>query len=132
MISLSDYLMGRHMTHPEEFVANHIAPNANRMLAKVNGLLAELRIEVVKVSSGWRPRALNEKVKKAATNSYHIVGRAVDLVDSGRELAGKISARPELLAKYRLWMEDPSFTPTWVHLDDAERPDRPVRIFRPY
>jgi hypothetical protein len=97
----------------------------------VNGLLFDLgwRVPVV-VSSGWRPRGLNAKIKGAAKNSYHIYGKAVDIADNG-ELDRAIQANPALLEKWGLWLEHPDNTPGWTHLDVGTRTDRDIRIFKP-
>lgn len=121
--------MGRDQQYPEEFHDNNVETNATEFLQKLNAYLAEFAI-TPKVRSGWRPRKINQKVG-GSPNSYHIFGRACDLVDLNGELKKTFLLRPEKLLKYELWMEDPKYTPTWCHLDNGIRTDREIRVFVP-
>lgn len=58
-------------------------------------------------------------------------GLAVDIADPDGHLDEAIKAKPELLDKYGLWLEDPGHTPGWTHLDLGVRSSRPIRIFLP-
>lgn len=101
------------------------------LLNKVNQLLKDLGIDKAKVSSGFRPSTVNSNIKGAAKKSLHMIGRAVDIEDVGNVLYDKIYARPDLLTKYGLWMENKLDTPSWCHLDDSDtRADRPIRVFK--
>jgi hypothetical protein len=111
-------------------LTKEVKDNAVLLLNKVNQLLKELGIDKASVSSGFRPSAVNAATKGAAKKSLHMIGKAVDIVDPKNELYDKIFARPDLLTKYKLWMEDKSATPTWAHLDDGDRPDRELRVFK--
>jgi hypothetical protein len=95
-------------------------------------LLAELNWKgEIKISSGFRPSNVNAQIKNAAKKSLHMTGLAVDIEDNG-ELAKTIMSKPELLAKYKLWLEYPDFTNGWCHLDlSVSRADRAVRVFNP-
>lgn len=120
--------------HPE--YTEEVINNTRALLDKVNGLLTELGVEKVRVSSGFRPSGVNAGLSNAAKRSYHMLGKAVDLLDDGNQnLARKISTRPDLLKKYELWLEDPQSTigknTNWCHLDDGNRQDRPSRVFKP-
>jgi hypothetical protein len=134
MIDLEDYITasGR---YPERLNSDELTKavkdNAVVLLNKVNQLLQELKIFDVKVSSGFRPSAVNAKVKGAAKKSLHMSGRAVDIYDPKHEIIQKIMARPDLLKKYDLWLEDPAATPQWAHLDNGTRTERALRIFKP-
>lgn len=134
MINLEDYISASGK-YPErlnsEELTKAIKDNAVVLLNKVNQLLQELSITNVKVSSGFRPAAVNAKVKGAAKKSLHMSGRAVDIYDPEHTLIRKILANPDILKKYDLWMEDPSCTPTWCHLDNSTRTERPLRVFKP-
>ena len=63
--------------------------------------------------------------------SSHCRGDAIDIADVGHKIANQILAKPELLKKYGLWIEDTGSTPTWTHLDQHVRTDRPLRMFKP-
>lgn len=135
VITPESYLMGRDTQFPQE-LTEEVKNNIIILLEKVNALLWELKISQAKVSSGWRPAAINANVANAAKKSHHMMGRAVDILDDGNQsLAAKILAQPDLLKKYDLWLEDPAHTKgkntNWVHLDIGTRTDRPLRMFKP-
>lgn len=134
MIDLEDYITASGK-YPERLNSDELTKavkdNAVVLLNKVNQLLQELKIFDVKVSSGFRPSAVNAKVKGAAKKSLHMSGRAVDIYDPKHEIIQKIMARPDLLKKYDLWLEDPAATPQWAHLDNGTRTERALRIFKP-
>jgi len=129
VITLKQYLMGRDKDFAEELKASNVIEHAKVLLEQVNGLLDYLGI-VAEVRSGWRPAAMNDLVG-GSRKSYHITGRAIDLVDKSGGLKAVISAHSDQLRIFNLWMEHPSKTPSWCHLDNGRRPDRPVRIFMP-
>lgn len=135
LISLSDYQMERNKLYPQEWTSE-IEENALKLLEKVNSLLNDLGIQEAKVSSGWRPAAINSKITHAAKRSYHMLGMAVDIIDNKGQTLGKlVASRPDLLKKYELWLEDLNSTighnTNWCHLDYGTRSDRPSRIFKP-
>ncbi len=134
MIDLEDYITASGK-YPERLNSDELTKavkdNAVVLLNKVNQLLQELKIFDVKVSSGFRPSAVNAKVKGAAKKSLHMSGRAVDIQDPENKIAHKILANPDILKKYDLWMEDPSVTKSWLHLDNGTRTERALRIFKP-
>lgn len=130
MLTLKDYAMGRDAKYPKEWT-EEIQKNATVLLDKVNSLLSDLGITKVAVSSGWRPSAINSAIANAAKRSGHLVGKAIDLVDTDGKLKEAIKAKPDLLRKYDLFLEHPGSTPTWCHLDCVSRVDRPSRIFKP-
>lgn len=119
----------RRQKYPQDY-NNNILENAKTLLKKVNALLADLGIISCTVSSGWRPATVNSAVG-GAKKSLHMEGKAIDLRDGTGDLDKAIEAKPELLAKHGLWLEDPSATKGWCHLDIGTRSDRPIRIFKP-
>lgn len=134
-ITLEMYLMGREKTYPKE-LTQEIINNINCLLDKVNLLLFELGVKEAKVSSGWRPAAINSATPNAAKRSLHMTGKAIDILDNKEQsLANLIVSKPELLKNYELWIEDPAHTKgkntNWVHLDIGARKDRPLRMFKP-
>jgi uncharacterized protein YcbK (DUF882 family) len=129
MITLEDYLMGRDKLYPEELETNNVLENATVFLEQVNLFLTMIGIEG-KVRSGWRPHKINRQVG-GSPNSYHIVGRAIDLVDVQGAIKEAVAAHPTELRVCNLWMEHPSKTPTWCHLDNGKREDRESRVFLP-
>lgn len=111
-------------------LTSEVRENLKTLSGKVNALLSDLK-QNSKVSSGFRPSAVNTATPGSAKKSLHMIGKAVDLVDADGLLKGLIQNAPGLLSKYGLWMEDEASTPGWCHLDFGTRPDRPVRIFKP-
>lgn len=139
MISLSDYLTASG-EYPEREKSPELTPelvsNANKLLKAVNSVLAELEVKFGKVSSGFRPAAVNASIGNAAKKSLHMQCLAIDLLDDkGQSLGKKLAANPELLRKYSLFLEDLESTKgknsNWSHLDLGTRADRPSRIFKP-
>jgi len=125
----------RRTAFPEDWT-KEVEENAKKLLKKVNELLAELNVEKVTVSSGFRPADVNKQVANAAKRSYHMNGYAIDILDDQYQTLGKlIAGKPELLKKYELWIEDLTSTKgkhtNWVHLDYGIRSDRPSRMFKP-
>lgn len=129
-LTLSQYFMGRDAEHSDE-LDGEILGNAALLVKQVNGFLRDHGLTTVKVSSGWRPAAINQTTKGAAKHSLHLTGRAVDIADHSGVYAHLFATRPDLLKKWDLWMENPKHTRGWVHLDIGTRPDRPIRIFEP-
>lgn len=133
MITLDAYLQGRNLTYPSEWHPS-IAENAKILLSKVNDLLLELKVpsSEIEVASGWRPASYNRMIG-GAPSSWHVKGMAIDLIDDPDRplLAPTIADNYQLLEKYGLWMEEPTHTRGWVHLDMGTRQERPVRIFLP-
>lgn len=130
MLNIDDYFKKYLSTHANEFEKSY-QENALKLLKKVNLFLAAVNFPNPIISSGWRPPSVNEDIKHAAKKSLHMTGRAVDIADPKKLLKKKIMANPDLLKVHGLWMENPLFTPTWVHLDIGERTPREVNIFKP-
>lgn len=129
-ITLDDYWMGRDKTYASELTPE-IRENASRLIKVVNELLEELGVTTsVRVSSGWRPSAINSRTPGAASKSYHLTGLAIDLHDPDGELDKLIMDRHTLLNKAGLWHEHPESTPGWCHLDLGTRSARGIRVFR--
>lgn len=132
MISREDYITASGK-YPERLksieLTQEVEDNIISLLLVVNSLLKELGIINIKVSSGFRPSAVNESIKGSAKRSAHMLGLAIDFETN--QLALVLAKKPELLKKFGLWLEHPNYTKTWTHLDLVNRKDRPVRIFIP-
>jgi hypothetical protein len=113
-----------------EDLTDTVRDNIVKLISAVNLLLSEIEAAPL-VSSGFRPYSVNGALKNSGKKSLHCKGLAVDLKDPTGSLKFKLIMNPYLLAKYGLWMEHFESTPGWCHLDMGDRPDRPVRIFRP-
>lgn len=132
-ISLKDYLTAsgkypERETHAE-LTAEKIE-NAYRLLTAVNSFLAELCINNVTVSSGFRPSAANSAAG-GAKKSLHMQCLAIDLVDQSGNLDKLIESRNEVKKKYGIWQEDPVSTAGWIHLDIKDRGNRKFNTFLP-
>lgn len=116
MITLSAYYMGRDLTHAEE-LTEEIMAHAKITVERVNDLLARAgRSDITTVRSGWRPSGINDATQNSAAHSNHITGQACDLSDSDRTLATWCVDNLDDLEQIGLWMEDPRWTPTWLHV----------------
>jgi hypothetical protein len=125
MITLAQYWMGRDTKYAVELTAG-IRLNAEDLLDRVNRLLAMAAEEGIApaeneygspVASGWRPSAVNDKTANAAAASKHMTGEGIDLRDNRpRAFARWCLRHLNELEDLGLWMEDPRWTPTWVHL----------------
>lgn len=121
--------MGRDKLYPEEWNLD-LRSNAEDLIRRVNNLLIALKIDDCKVTSGWRPSAINSRAQ-GAKRSLHMTCRAVDLADSNQSLTKGILQEPQLLLEYGLWLESPDVTHGWVHLDTGVRSERLIRVFKP-
>lgn len=119
-ITLPDYWMGREVKYPRDLTCEIIA-TAQVLLERVNALLQDFAddtgLDVRQVASGWRPRGVNDATANAAVASTHLTGQGIDLRDTAnRDLARWCLANLDTLEAIGLWMEDPQWTPSWVHL----------------
>ena len=116
MIDLTAYWKGRNILYADE-LTDDIQRNAEITVAKVNELLARAgRSDIHTVNSGWRPVSVNEATANSGKSSKHLTAEACDLPDADRTLAGWCVDNLDQLKEIGLWMEDPRWTPTWVHL----------------
>lgn len=136
MITLQDYLMGRDKTYAAAYTPT-IRKNAEDLLSRVNFLMAIFytthpETHSRRVNSGWRPAAINSKTPGAAAQSRHMTGQAIDIGDDDGSLDAWLMTIPgqKALVDARLWMEHPSATPRWTHLQ-SEPPRSGRRVFYP-
>lgn len=141
MISLEQYWMERDRTHAPDLTPE-VADNARVLIERVNRVLSRAAQDNVlpgvdsasgtAVASGWRPRAVNDATPNAARTSKHVIGCAIDLRDTvpQRPLARWCLRHRKLLEGVGLWMEDPQWTPTWVHLQSVP-PGSGDRVYVP-
>lgn len=129
MITLEEYFMGRAALYPEEF-SEGVQLNAQQLVDRVNALIQEMERNGIQlemsphsgscVASGWRPKALNAHTPGAALRSKHITGEAVDLYDpEGAVDDWCMTYLPALSHEIGLWMEHPSATKGWCHLQSV-------------
>lgn len=120
--------MGRDVLYPRD-LTEAIRAEASVTVARANALL-EAFGHPRGVNSGWRPPAVNAGVPGAAKRSNHMLGRAVDLGDDDGALDAWCLANLGVLEELHLWMEDPSATPRWCHVQTVP-PGSGRRVFLP-
>ena len=126
MITRDEILMGRDKQYPLD---GTLQVNLEKLLKAVNKFRAVYG-KPLKVSSGYRPAAINTTVKGAAKKSNHMICLAVDFVDRDGKLAEYCLNNLKLLEEFGIWLEDPAFTKGWVHMQ-AVPPRSGSRIFKP-
>lgn len=137
-ITIEDYWMGR----DKQFAANltdEIRANAEETVSRTNLLLFHAVKDGVVliasnkrnlVNSGWRPPAINAATPNAAAKSHHMTGRAVDISDPIGSLDKWCMDNLAELEAIGLWMEHPSATPRWCHVQILA-PKSGRRVFYP-
>jgi len=83
MVTRDEILMGRDKQYPLDGI---MEANLEKLLRAVNKFRAVYG-KPLKVTSGYRPEAINATVKGAAKKSNHTQCLAVDLADSDGKLA---------------------------------------------
>ena len=141
MITITDYFMGRRETH-----GLACSPSIEREAARTVDLVGKLLVQAqtfgvtlersprtgTLVASGWRPPEINCATPGAAPNSKHMTGQALDVYDPDGDLdewliSGEGQAALQALG---LWMEHPSATKGWAHLQTIP-PRSGRRVFYP-
>ena len=142
MISLADYYMDRREKYALDLTPD-LERNALRTVDLVNRLLVIANTAGVRasispttgtvVSSGWRPPAVNEATANSAKGtSKHLQCNACDIRTADGKLARwAASVAGTVLKDLGLWMEDPGYTPTWLHVQTIKPPSG-NRIFIPF
>lgn len=103
--------MGRDKEYP---LTPQLEANLQVLLERINRFRWRYGRPMV-VNSGYRPGKYNEEAH-GAKNSSHLTCEAVDFQDPDRTITRYILGNPGILTECDLFMEDPSDTPTWVHL----------------
>lgn len=127
-LKLADYYMGRDRQYYAELTPE-LRANARETIRRVNLLLQRAGM-ARKVTSGWRPAAVNATVPGAAKGSKHINCIAIDLEDRDGRLDAWCMAHLEVLEEIGLWLEHPDATPDWCHLQTLP-PGSGNRVFEP-
>lgn len=139
MITLKHYFKGR-----EEQYKNLLTPelrrNADETVQRTNLLLncaiddrVFLEVSPVTgnlVTSGWRPPEVNASIPNAAPRSKHLTCQAIDIYDPEGLLDDWCMDNLRLLEQNKLWLEHPSATKGWCHLQSVP-PKSGKRVFYP-
>ena len=137
-ITIEDFWMGRDRNFAA-CLTDEIRKNAAETVSKVNlllfhaakdGLVLIASNKRSLVNSGWRPPAINAATPNAAAKSRHMTGQACDVSDPTGSLDKWCMANLEELEHVGLWMEHPSSTPGWCHLQTVP-PRSGRRVFQP-
>ena len=75
---------------------------------------------------GFRPQSCPQ----GAPNSNHKEGLGVDLYDPDNEIDAWMLANEDVLEKLGIWIESPSATPSWAHLQTVP-PRSGRRVYMP-
>lgn len=127
MITLEQYWMGRDKRYQQD-MSQEIRDNAILLVSRVNKLL-EIMGKETNVNSGWRPATVNKQVG-GSLKSNHITGKAIDLNDDDGSIDEWCMNNLKELEKVGLWLEHPSKTPRWCHLQSVP-PASGKRVFLP-
>jgi uncharacterized protein YcbK (DUF882 family) len=119
LISRDEILMGRDKEYP---LTLEMSKNLDKLLAAVNVVRAQYG-KPMTVSSGYRPGKYNTAAG-GAKNSSHMTCEAVDFKDPKGELTRYILQNLDLLERAGLYMESPSRTQGWVHLQTRKTHNR--------
>ena len=125
MIKTSEFLMGRDKTYP---LSLELWVNLAQLLSAVN-YLRGVYGKPLSISSGYRPGVFN-RAAGGAKNSAHMTCEAIDVRDPDAEFAQWCLDNLHELEKAGLYLEDPSHTPGWVHLQ-TRAPRSGKRVFLP-
>lgn len=123
MISLEQFYKGRDKQYACELTPE-IEANAVETLRRANLLLGMFYAACSEAhqargcNSGWRPSAVNACTPGAAKKSNHMLGKAIDMGDDDEQLDAWLmtDAGQKALIEVGLWMEHPSATPRWAHV----------------
>lgn len=135
VITLSQYFMGREATHSDELTPL-LLENAQETVRRFNELAAIYEDMTGQnapdqVTSGWRPKSINDRVPGAAKGSKHLTCEAIDVRDDG-PFDKWCMTHPAHLAEAGLWQEHPGWTDGWCHLQTVPPRSSPqVRVFIP-
>lgn len=123
-IHIEDYWMDREDAFADE-ITDAIKENAIDLLRRINLLLPFMHnvdFEInprtgTLVSSGWRPKSVNNATPGAAPKSKHVTGQAIDLYDPDGEIKTWCYENQDILARPEidLYIEHPSATKGWLH-----------------
>jgi hypothetical protein len=114
-ISVEQYLMGR--AKLEDLTPEQVG-NINTLIPKINELL-ERYGKPVKMTSGYRSPADQQRINPKAPGSMHTRGAAIDLWTDDKSFTYWVLMHLDYLIELGLYIEDPSHTSKglggWIH-----------------
>lgn len=117
MITLKELLKNREKVYPNDYT-EEVQKNIADLLIKIN-IIRQAWGNPMIVTSGWRPKEINEHTPGAAKNSKHILGLAVDIADKDGSLYRWLLNNVNILERAELWVETKTCCPTWVHFQST-------------
>jgi hypothetical protein len=133
MITREDFYKRRDTIYARDLTPE-MAEAADITISKANILLGRypLGAKDRTATSGWRPPSVNAATKGAAKKSNHLLGRAIDINDPAGDLSAWLMTPDgqKALEEIGLWMEHPSATPGWAHVQTVP-PKSGKRVFYP-
>ncbi len=118
-------LKGREVEYP---MTPQLEANLSKLLTAVNQIRVAYN-KAMYINSLYRPGHYNSDVG-GAPSSTHLTCEAVDIKDSDRAFAHWCMANLKELEKAGLYMEDPRWTVSWIHLT-TKAPGSGKRVFIP-
>lgn len=128
-ITKNELSMGRDKQYPQEYT-KEISDNLDKLLISMN-IIRKAYNKPMKITSGWRPVAVNAGIAGAAKKSNHTTGLACDVQDSDGSLWKWCLENLQLLKDNGLYLEDKRWTKGWVHFQ-IKAPASGNRIFRAF
>jgi hypothetical protein len=107
--------------------------SATLLLSRVNRLILRMPPGIVsdwRVTSGYRPVAINAATPGAAKHSLHMVCKAIDIEDDHGMLDDWLMDNLTWMAEEQLWLEHPAVTKGWTHWQ-SDPPRSMKRVFYP-
>lgn len=128
MISKEELLKDRDKQFPDEYTQT-VSDNLNALLIVLNKIREKYGKPML-ISSGWRPKAINDKTSNSAAMSNHMLGLAADIRDMDRKFMHWCLDNLEFLSELGVYMEDFRYTPSWLHIQIVP-PKSGKRIYIP-
>lgn len=125
-ITIDDFLMNKTTL---DQLSPELVGNANTTVPRANELL-EAFGEYRKCNSGYRTPEDQARINPSAPKSKHLTCQAIDLSDPDGSLDVWCLKNLSVLAKIGLWLEDPSHTVGWCHVQVVP-PGSGNRVFIP-
>lgn len=103
--------------------------NLEKLLEAMNKVRTAYAIPM-KVTSGLRSQADQDRINSSAPKSKHLLGLAVDIYDPDSKVWEWCMENMHLMEELGIYFEDKVSTPTWVHFQLGP-PKSGRRIFKP-
>lgn len=92
--------------NPNDYpLSPEVEENLNELIVRISAI-REAYGKPMKVNSGLRSEADQQRINPSAPKSKHLTGNAVDIADASGELYDFCKANEQLLADNKLWCEE--------------------------